>query len=58
MYIKFNFQVCFLPLSNAIITAFKDDTIFAWESDTLNCKYQLPIPPGKKPSYRTFAATK
>lgn len=51
-------QVCFLPLSNTIITAFKDDTIFAWESDTLNCKYQLPIPPGKKPSYRTFAATK
>lgn len=51
-------QVFFLPLSNVIITGFKDDTIFAWESDTLKCKYQLPIPPGNSPHYRTFVSTK
>ncbi|WAR11356.1 TBC31-like protein [Mya arenaria] len=51
-------QVFFLPLSNTIITGFRDDTIFAWESDSLTCKFQLPTPPGKSPQYRTFAATK
>lgn len=51
-------QVFFLPLSNTIITGFRDDTIFAWESDTLTCKYQLPIPPGKSPHYRAFAASR
>ncbi|KAH3775121.1 hypothetical protein DPMN_176518, partial [Dreissena polymorpha] len=51
-------QVFFLPLSNTIITGFRDDTIFAWESDSLTCKFQLPTPPGKSPQYRSFAATK
>ncbi|KAJ8303472.1 hypothetical protein KUTeg_019868 [Tegillarca granosa] len=51
-------QVFFLPLSNTIMTAFKDDTVFAWESDTLNCKYQLPIPPGKSPHYKAFTSTR
>lgn len=51
-------QVFFLPLSNTIITGFRDDTIFAWESDSLTCKYQLPVPPGKTPHYKTFAATR
>lgn len=54
----FIFQVFFLPLSNTIITGFKDDTIFAWESDTLNCKYQLPVPPGKSPHYKAYAPTR
>ena len=48
----------FLPLSNTIITGFKDDTIFGWESDTLNCKYQLPVPPGKSPHYKAYAPTR
>ncbi|KAL5021911.1 hypothetical protein ScPMuIL_001066 [Solemya velum] len=51
-------QVFFLPLSNTIVTCFKDDTIFAWESDTLKCKYQLPVPPGKSPNYKAYAATR
>ncbi|XP_070574109.1 TBC1 domain family member 31-like [Ptychodera flava] len=48
-------KVFFLPLSNTIMTCFKDDSIFAWESDTLQCKYQLTIPPGKKPGYKAFS---
>ncbi|XP_077982423.1 TBC1 domain family member 31-like [Glandiceps talaboti] len=51
-------KVFFLPLSNTIITCFKDDSIFAWESDTLQCKYQLTIPAGKKPGYKAFATPK
>lgn len=51
-------QVFFLPLSNTIITGFKDDTIFGWESETLNCKYQLPVPPGKSPHYKAYAPTR
>ncbi|XP_041376206.1 TBC1 domain family member 31-like [Gigantopelta aegis] len=51
-------KVFFLPLSNTIVTCFRDDTIFAWESDTLECKYQLPVPPGDSPQYRVFAATR
>ncbi|XP_033626137.1 TBC1 domain family member 31-like [Asterias rubens] len=48
-------KVFFLPLSNTIMTCFRDDSIFAWESDTLQCKYQLPIPPGDSPHYKAFA---
>eukprot|EP00057_Strongylocentrotus_purpuratus_P028998 XP_011683472.1 PREDICTED: TBC1 domain family member 31 [Strongylocentrotus purpuratus] len=48
-------KVFFLPLSNTIMTCFRDDTMFAWESDTLQCKYQLPIPPGDRPHYKAFA---
>ncbi|KAK3086503.1 hypothetical protein FSP39_019322 [Pinctada imbricata] len=51
-------QVFFLPMSNTIITGFKDDTIFGWESDTLNCKYQLPVPPGNTPHYKAYAITR
>lgn len=47
----------FLPLSNTIVTCFKDDSIFAWDSESLNCKYQLPIPPdnSKTPHYKDLA---
>ncbi|XP_041455639.1 TBC1 domain family member 31-like isoform X1 [Lytechinus variegatus] len=48
-------KVFFLPMSNTIMTCFRDDTMFAWESDTLQCKYQLPIPPGDRPHYKAFA---
>lgn len=51
-------KVFFVPLSNVIVTCFKDDTIFGWESDSLSCKFQLPIPPGKAPHYKSFATTK
>ncbi|KAK6174116.1 hypothetical protein SNE40_017453 [Patella caerulea] len=51
-------KVFFLPLSNTIITCFRDDSIFAWESETLDCKYQLPVADGEKPHYKVFAATR
>uniref|UniRef100_A0A665T124 TBC1 domain family member 31 n=1 Tax=Echeneis naucrates TaxID=173247 RepID=A0A665T124_ECHNA len=51
-------RVFFLPLSNEILSCFSDDSIFAWESDTLSCQYQLPVPDsGPKISYRAFAVT-
>jgi len=52
------FQVFFLPMSNLIMTCFRDDSIFAWEVETLNCKYQLPVPAGSSPQYRSFAASR
>ncbi|MEE6463211.1 hypothetical protein FKM82_005820 [Ascaphus truei] len=52
-------KVFFLPLSNTILSCFKDDSIFAWESDTLACKYQLPAPEdGTKLHYKAFAITR
>ncbi|KAF3840112.1 hypothetical protein F7725_018829 [Dissostichus mawsoni] len=52
-------RVFFLPLSNTILSCFSDDSIFAWESDTLSCKYQLPVPDcGPKVSYKAFAVTR
>lgn len=55
----FALQVFFLPLSNTILSCFSDDSIFAWESDTLFCKYQLPVPDcGPKISYKAFAVTR
>ncbi|KAM7382539.1 hypothetical protein PAMP_002266 [Pampus punctatissimus] len=52
-------RVFFLPLSNTILSCFSDDSIFAWESETLFCKYQLPVPDqGPKISYKAFAVTR
>ncbi|XP_047454123.1 TBC1 domain family member 31 isoform X2 [Mugil cephalus] len=52
-------RVFFLPLSNTILSCFSDDSIFAWESDTLSCKYQLPVPDcGPRISYKAFAVTR
>ncbi|CAH1269669.1 TBC1D31 [Branchiostoma lanceolatum] len=48
-------KVFFVPLSNTILTCFKDDSIFGWESDTLQCRFQLPVPEGKSPQYKAFA---
>ncbi|XP_078609106.1 TBC1 domain family member 31-like [Branchiostoma floridae x Branchiostoma japonicum] len=48
-------KVLFVPLSNTILTCFKDDSIFGWESDTLQCRFQLPVPEGKSPQYKAFA---
>ncbi|CAE1172894.1 TBC1 domain family member 31 [Acanthosepion pharaonis] len=50
-------EVFFLPLSNIILTCFKDDSIFGWELDSLTCKFELPIPAGKKPRYRTLVSS-
>ncbi|XP_034029583.1 TBC1 domain family member 31-like [Thalassophryne amazonica] len=51
-------KVFFLPLSNTILSCFSDNSIFAWESDTLICKYQLPVPEhGPRICYKAFAVT-
>ncbi|XP_072805769.1 TBC1 domain family member 31 isoform X5 [Vicugna pacos] len=52
-------KVFFLPLSNTILSCFKDNSIFAWECDTLICKYQLPAPPESSTIlYKVFAVTR
>ncbi|XP_075070125.1 TBC1 domain family member 31 [Mixophyes fleayi] len=52
-------KVFFLPLSNTILSCFKDNSIFAWESDTLVCKYQLPAPEDASVfQYKAFAITR
>ncbi|KAM5313278.1 TBC1 domain family member 31 isoform 1-T1 [Glossophaga mutica] len=52
-------KVFFLPLSNTILSCFKDNSIFAWECDTLCCKYQLPAQPESSSiSYKVFAVTR
>ncbi|XP_019383664.1 PREDICTED: TBC1 domain family member 31 [Gavialis gangeticus] len=52
-------KVFFLPLSNTILSCFKDNSIFAWEFDTLHCKYQLPTSiEGSTLHYKIFAVTR
>ncbi|TKC49021.1 hypothetical protein EI555_003796, partial [Monodon monoceros] len=52
-------KVFFLPLTNTILSCFKDNSIFAWECDTLVCKYQLPAPPESSSIlYKVFAVTR
>ncbi|NWV72048.1 TBC31 protein, partial [Malurus elegans] len=52
-------NVFFLPLSNIILSCFKDNSIFVWEFDTLHCKYQLPTPvEGSVLFYKVFAVTR
>ncbi|XP_059501925.1 TBC1 domain family member 31 isoform X2 [Stegostoma tigrinum] len=52
-------KVYFLPLNNTIISCFKDGSVFAWESDTLRCKYQLPVPEDEsRINYKAFAVTR
>ncbi|XP_054982919.1 TBC1 domain family member 31 isoform X2 [Sorex araneus] len=52
-------KVFFLPLSNTILSCFKDNSIFAWECDTLVCKYQLPAPPESSVMlYKVYAVTR
>ncbi|NXU02807.1 TBC31 protein, partial [Buphagus erythrorhynchus] len=52
-------KVFFLPLSNTILSCFKDNSVFAWEFDTLHCKYQLPTAiEGSVFFYKVFAVTR
>ena len=44
-----------MPLTNIILSCFKDDSIHAWESESLEYKYQIPPPFGPTPHYRAFA---
>jgi len=50
-------QVFFLPLSNTILTIFKDDTIHGWETDTLEYKYQVGKVTDCPQHFRSFATT-
>lgn len=50
-------QVFFLPLSNTILTIFKDDTIHGWETDTLEYKYQVGKVTDCAQHFRSFATT-
>ncbi|NWU88711.1 TBC31 protein, partial [Upupa epops] len=51
-------KVFFLPLSNTILSCFRDNSVFAWEFDTLRCKYQLPTAvEGSVLLYKVFAVT-
>uniref|UniRef100_A0A3P8TT65 TBC1 domain family member 31 n=1 Tax=Amphiprion percula TaxID=161767 RepID=A0A3P8TT65_AMPPE len=53
--IKHSYSINF----NTILSCFSDDSIFAWESDTLFCKYQLPVPDcGPRISYKAFAVAR
>ena len=42
-------------MTNTILTCFKDDSIHAWEADSLDYNYQIPLPCGPTPHYRAFA---
>ena len=54
------FQVFFLPMSNTIMMCFKDDSIFAWDSETMQSLYHLHVPtPGEKSlGFKAFAVSK
>ena len=42
-------------MTNTILACFKDNSIHAWEADSLDYKYQIPAPCGPTPHYRSFA---
>ena len=48
-------QVLFQPMSNTILTCFKDDSIHAWEAASMEYKYQIQPPFGPAPHYRYIA---
>jgi len=53
-------QVFFLPMSSTIMMCFKDDSIFAWDSETMQSLYHLHVPtPGEKSlGFKAFAVSK
>ena len=52
------FQAFFCPVSNYILTCFRDDSILVWDAKNLEFKYQLAVPDKNPPFYRAFAVTK
>nr|XP_032826897.1 TBC1 domain family member 31 isoform X1 [Petromyzon marinus] len=52
-------KVFFLPMSNTIVSCFKDGSVFGWDGESLECRFQLPVPPtSARLAYRVFAATR
>ncbi|XP_065676160.1 TBC1 domain family member 31-like [Hydra vulgaris] len=50
-------QVFFLSNSNKIVTCFKDDTLFIWDSETMKCLHQLHSSIGAKPGFKCLSVT-
>lgn len=51
-------KVFFIPSTNLIMTCFKDNTIFAWDAESLEWKYQLKCTQTDPIDYKSFAITK
>nr|XP_039261457.1 TBC1 domain family member 31-like isoform X2 [Styela clava] len=52
-------KVFFIPQTNLIMTCFRDNTIFAWDAETLEWKYQLKCNSQADPiDYRSYAVTR
>uniref|UniRef100_UPI00358F1C90 TBC1 domain family member 31-like n=2 Tax=Myxine glutinosa TaxID=7769 RepID=UPI00358F1C90 len=50
--------VFFFPVGHTILSCFKDNSIFAWDGDSLSCKYQLPVPTNSpEVNYKCFAVS-
>jgi len=50
-------EVLFVPSTTTIITCFNDDSIFGWEDESFEWKFQLSTHGQKKIGYTTFAVT-
>ncbi len=57
-FILLNLKAFFCPVSNYILTCFRDDSILVWDAKNLEFKYQLVVPEKNPPFYRAFAVTK
>ncbi|CAF1135236.1 unnamed protein product [Adineta ricciae] len=51
------YRAFFCPVSNYILTCFRDDSILVWDAKNLEFKYQLVVPEKNPPFYRAFAVT-
>ncbi|CAF2035987.1 unnamed protein product [Rotaria magnacalcarata] len=51
------YRAFFCPVSNYILTCFRDDSILVWDARNLEFKYQLAVPEKNPPFYRAFAVT-
>ena len=51
------FQLLFVPKSNILLTCFRDDSIFAWDCETLEHLYTLQKQPGEQPAFNSFSTT-
>uniref|UniRef100_T2M8A5 TBC1 domain family member 31 n=1 Tax=Hydra vulgaris TaxID=6087 RepID=T2M8A5_HYDVU len=50
-------QVFFLSNSNKIVTCFKDDSLFIWDSETMKCLHQLRSSVGAKLGFKCLSVT-
>ena len=50
-------QLLFVPKSNVILTCFRDDSVFAWDCESLEHLYTLHSQAGEQPAFNCFSAT-